>query len=125
MTRPQTANAPRLLDPLSMGSLQLPNRVIMSPLTRCRASEGGVPNALMGEYYRQRASAGLRREFGRMNRWRVGGSHADNDLTLKRKQHDDRHYVSANREGKFGLESSIAIYGHLNLRLELIACGTL
>src|ERR1700738_645296 len=35
MTTPQTANAPRLLDPLSMGSLQLPNRVIMSPLTRC------------------------------------------------------------------------------------------
>ena len=42
-----------------MGSLQLPHRIIMSPLTRCRASEGRVPNALMAEYYRQRASAGL------------------------------------------------------------------
>ena len=59
MTTPPTANAPRLLDPLSMGLLQLPNRVIMSPLTRCRASEGRVPNALMAEYYRQRVSAGV------------------------------------------------------------------
>jgi 2,4-dienoyl-CoA reductase-like NADH-dependent reductase (Old Yellow Enzyme family) len=33
--------------------------MIMSPLTRCRASEGRVPNALMAEYYAQRASAGL------------------------------------------------------------------
>jgi 2,4-dienoyl-CoA reductase-like NADH-dependent reductase (Old Yellow Enzyme family) len=42
-----------------MGGLELSNRVIMSPLTRCRASEGRVPNVLMAEYYRQRASAGL------------------------------------------------------------------
>jgi 2,4-dienoyl-CoA reductase-like NADH-dependent reductase (Old Yellow Enzyme family) len=59
MTTPQTANTPRLLDPLSMGALELPNRVIMSTLTRCRASEGRVPNLLMAEYYRQQASAGL------------------------------------------------------------------
>jgi 2,4-dienoyl-CoA reductase-like NADH-dependent reductase (Old Yellow Enzyme family) len=42
-----------------MGAVQLRNRVIMSPLTRCRASEGRVPNLLMAEYYRQRSSAGL------------------------------------------------------------------
>jgi 2,4-dienoyl-CoA reductase-like NADH-dependent reductase (Old Yellow Enzyme family) len=42
-----------------MGALQLPNRVIMSPLTRCRAGEGRVPSLLMAEYYRQRAGAGL------------------------------------------------------------------
>lgn len=48
-----------LLEPLSLGSLQLPNRVFMAPLTRCRASAGRVPNALMCEYYVQRASAGL------------------------------------------------------------------
>lgn len=50
---------PSLLDPLTVGKWQLPNRVIMAPLTRCRASEGRVPNALMAEYYAQRASAGL------------------------------------------------------------------
>ncbi len=51
---------PGLFDPLALGELQLPNRIIMSPLTRCRAnSDGRVPNALMAEYYVQRASAGL------------------------------------------------------------------
>jgi 2,4-dienoyl-CoA reductase-like NADH-dependent reductase (Old Yellow Enzyme family) len=59
MTKPQTTSPTGLLDPLSMGALQLPNRVIMSPLTRCRAGEGRVPNLLMAEYYRQRAGAGL------------------------------------------------------------------
>ena len=48
-----------LFDPLKLGSLELPNRIIMAPLTRCRADEGRVPNALMAEYYVQRASAGL------------------------------------------------------------------
>lgn len=47
-----------LFDPLQLGELQLANRIIMSPLTRCRA-EGRVPNELMVEYYRQRAAAGL------------------------------------------------------------------
>ncbi|MDR2091799.1 MAG: alkene reductase [Azoarcus sp.] len=50
---------PTLFDPLQLGDLTLPNRIIMSPLTRCRASAGRVPNALMAEYYAQRASAGL------------------------------------------------------------------
>ena len=49
----------RLLEPLSLGELHLPNRVFMAPLTRCRASAGRVPNALMRDYYVQRASAGL------------------------------------------------------------------
>ncbi|PQJ28304.1 alkene reductase [Rubritalea profundi] len=48
-----------LLSPISMGALELPNRMIMAPLTRCRASEGRVPNAMMAEYYAQRATAGL------------------------------------------------------------------
>lgn len=48
-----------LFDPIKVGDLQLPNRIIMAPLTRCRASEGRVPNELMAEYYVQRASAGL------------------------------------------------------------------
>ncbi|QDV32615.1 alkene reductase [Tautonia plasticadhaerens] len=50
---------PGLLDPIAVGDLRLPNRVFMAPLTRCRASEGRVPNALMAEYYAQRASAGM------------------------------------------------------------------
>ena len=48
-----------LLEPITVGDLRLPNRVIMAPLTRCRASEGRVPNDLMAAYYVQRASAGL------------------------------------------------------------------
>jgi 2,4-dienoyl-CoA reductase-like NADH-dependent reductase (Old Yellow Enzyme family) len=48
-----------LFDPIRVGDLDLPNRIIMSPLTRCRASQGRVPNALMAEYYTQRCAAGL------------------------------------------------------------------
>ncbi|GHT94387.1 alkene reductase [Betaproteobacteria bacterium] len=48
-----------LFDPLQLGDLTLPNRIIMAPLTRCRASAGRVPNELIAEYYVQRASAGL------------------------------------------------------------------
>ncbi|MDA8224281.1 MAG: alkene reductase, partial [Betaproteobacteria bacterium] len=50
---------PTLFDPIQMGDLSLPNRIIMAPLTRCRAGTGRVPTALMARYYRQRASAGL------------------------------------------------------------------
>lgn len=50
---------PSLNDPITIGDLTLANRIIMAPLTRCRASEGRVPNELMLEYYRQRASAGM------------------------------------------------------------------
>lgn len=50
----------KLFDPIRLGDLELPNRVIMAPLTRSRAVGGGrVPNALMAQYYVQRASAGL------------------------------------------------------------------
>ena len=48
-----------LFEPLVLGDLTLPNRVIMAPLTRMHASPGRVPNALMAEYYTQRAGAGL------------------------------------------------------------------
>jgi N-ethylmaleimide reductase len=48
-----------LFDPLQLGGLTLPNRVIMSPLTRNRARPDGVPGALAATYYGQRASAGL------------------------------------------------------------------
>jgi 2,4-dienoyl-CoA reductase-like NADH-dependent reductase (Old Yellow Enzyme family) len=49
-----------LFQPLAVGDLVLPNRVLMAPLTRLRADlPGHIPNALMAEYYAQRASAGL------------------------------------------------------------------
>lgn len=48
-----------LHDPLVLGALRLRNRIIMAPLTRCRAADGRVPTALMAEYYRQRAGAGM------------------------------------------------------------------
>jgi N-ethylmaleimide reductase len=48
-----------LHSPLKVGALTAPNRIFMAPLTRCRADAEHVPNALMAEYYAQRASAGL------------------------------------------------------------------
>jgi len=42
-----------------MGSLTLPSRIVMAPMTRNRAPESIIPTALMAEYYRQRASAAL------------------------------------------------------------------
>jgi 2,4-dienoyl-CoA reductase-like NADH-dependent reductase (Old Yellow Enzyme family) len=51
---------PQLFEPLTLGDITIPNRILMAPLTRCRATGGGrVPNALMRDYYVQRASAGL------------------------------------------------------------------
>lgn len=52
-------NTAPLFQPLEIGSRELPNRIFMAPLTRCRAGVEHVPNALMAEYYAQRASAGL------------------------------------------------------------------
>lgn len=48
-----------LFTPLAAGALQLPNRILMAPLTRCRAEAGHVPGELMAIHYAQRASAGL------------------------------------------------------------------
>ena len=48
-----------LFTPVTLGSIALANRIIMAPLTRCRADANHVPTAIMAEYYAQRASAGL------------------------------------------------------------------
>ncbi|OYT88855.1 MAG: alkene reductase [Burkholderiales bacterium PBB3] len=48
-----------LFNPLQVGALTLPNRILLAPLTRTRADAGHMPNALMAEYYAQRASGGL------------------------------------------------------------------
>jgi len=50
---------PTLFEPIHVGEWDLSNRMVMSPLTRCRASAGRIPNELMAEYYRQRSTAGL------------------------------------------------------------------
>lgn len=48
----------KLFTPIKVGSFDLKNRIVMSPMTRCRAI-GNIPNKLMAEYYGQRSSAGL------------------------------------------------------------------
>jgi N-ethylmaleimide reductase len=48
-----------LFQPVRLGPLTLKNRVVMAPLTRCRAGEGDAPRALNATYYAQRAEAGL------------------------------------------------------------------
>src|SRR4051794_2629125 len=49
----------QLFSPYQLGPYQLPNRIVMAPMTRCRAGAGNVPTLLMSRYYAQRASAGL------------------------------------------------------------------
>lgn len=52
-------NSPLFL-PLQLGPLDLPNRIVMAPMTRSRSTQpGDLPNAMMARYYAQRASAGL------------------------------------------------------------------
>jgi N-ethylmaleimide reductase len=56
MNRAVTAD---LFTPIRLGRLDLPNRIVMAPMTRARTGAGGAPNCLNATYYRQRASAGL------------------------------------------------------------------
>ena len=48
-----------LFDPLQLGAVRAPNRILMAPLTRARATRAAVPTAVMADYYAQRAGAGL------------------------------------------------------------------
>jgi N-ethylmaleimide reductase len=50
---------PSLFDPIKLGTLEVPNRILMAPLTRGRSTREHVPTALMQTYYSQRAGAGL------------------------------------------------------------------
>jgi len=50
---------PSLFDPIELGAIHAPNRILMAPLTRGRSTGAHVPTPLMAEYYSQRASAGL------------------------------------------------------------------
>ena len=49
----------RRFEPVTLGAIELQNRIVMAPLTRMRSGEAGVPGDLMIEYYRQRASVGM------------------------------------------------------------------
>ncbi|MBV5342321.1 alkene reductase, partial [bacterium] len=48
----------KLFSPIKVGAIELNNRIVMAPMTRCRAIDA-IPNELMATYYQQRASAGL------------------------------------------------------------------
>ncbi len=48
----------KLFTPVTIGSVEVKNRIVMAPMTRCRAI-GNVPNELVAEYYKQRSGAGL------------------------------------------------------------------
>ncbi|OAD22386.1 NADH:flavin oxidoreductase/NADH oxidase, partial [Candidatus Thiomargarita nelsonii] len=48
-----------LFSPITLGLYELPNRIVMAPMTRNRATKDGVPQAMNALYYAQRASAGL------------------------------------------------------------------
>jgi N-ethylmaleimide reductase len=49
----------KLFTPYTLGAINLPNRIIMAPMTRNRADENGVPRPMMADHYAQRAAAGL------------------------------------------------------------------
>ena len=75
-----------LFEPMQLGALSLSNRIVMSPMTRDRAGDGDVPNDIMVEYYRQRASAGLIVTEGTQptadgkGYWRTPGIHSQQQI---------------------------------------------
>jgi 2,4-dienoyl-CoA reductase-like NADH-dependent reductase (Old Yellow Enzyme family) len=50
---------PSLFDPIGLGAIKAPNRILMAPMTRARGTRDHVPTPMMAEYYAARASAGL------------------------------------------------------------------
>lgn len=75
-----------IFSPISLGAIELGNRVVMSPMTRDRAGPADEPNAIMIEYYRQRASAGLIVTEGTQptaegkGYWRTPGIHSQEQI---------------------------------------------
>ncbi len=86
-----------LFSPLKIGALTLPNRILMAPLTRCRAEDDHVPGQLMAEYYSQRASAGLiiaeatMAMAGNSAFWREPGMHSQEQIEGWRRVTDAVH----------------------------------
>lgn len=59
VTAPSVSSGTSLFEPVTLGDIELANRVAMAPLTRMRSGSSGVPGDLVAEHYRQRASIGL------------------------------------------------------------------
>jgi len=80
----------RLFEPLRLGRLMLPNRIVMAPMTRCRAEDINVPGALAPQYYAQRAGAGLivteatQVSEGAQGYWRTPGLHSERQCAVWR-----------------------------------------
>lgn len=87
----------RLFSPISLGAIDLSNRIIMAPMTRGRAGPGDIPTALMVDYYRQRASAGMivtegvQPSAAGKGYWRTPGIHSDAQVEGWRKVTDAVH----------------------------------
>ncbi len=99
----ETSDAPDLFTPLRLGELELPNRIVLAPLTRNRAGPGNVPQPLNTTYYVQRASAGLMiSEASQISAQGVGypatpGIHSEAQVAgwkaLNQAVHDERGYT--------------------------------
>jgi len=88
-----TDNPDVLFQPVTLGDLELRNRIVMAPLTRSRSTQpGDVPNAMNAEYYRQRANAGLiiaeARGYLCTNRWHLWLSGLFTVTTQRRRRAD-------------------------------------
>ncbi|GAA2253711.1 alkene reductase [Streptomyces ruber] len=59
MTASSVPSGTSLFTPVTLGDIELANRVVMAPLTRMRSGSSGVPGELVAEHYGQRASVGL------------------------------------------------------------------
>jgi len=87
----------RLFEPLRIGRLTLPNRIVMAPMTRCRAVDINVPNELAAPYYAQRAGAGLivteatQVSEGAQGYWRTPGIHDERQCAVWRRVVDRVH----------------------------------
>ena len=76
-----------LLSPFDLRGLNLKNRVVMAPMTRSRAGSERIPNALMAEYYTQRATVGLIITEGTvMSTQAIGWQHTPGIYTLEQVQ---------------------------------------
>lgn len=91
MSIPAQPTPRRLFEPLQLGRLTLPNRIVMAPMTRCRAVDVDVPSELAIEYYGQRASAGLiiteatQISEGAQGYWRTPGLYNDDQCAVWRR----------------------------------------
>ena len=104
-----------LFDPIKIGELELANRIIMAPLTRCR-DEGRVPNALMAEYT-QRASAGLIiSEATSVTRW-ASATPTPRHLERRAGQGLEQHHQGRARQRRQDRPAAVARGPHLRPQL--------